>query len=398
LDERRIDGRRTPYLHELRQLFPVTALRTLPCTELVPTLISGTLPHQHCVWQVSLRPDFRGGAPPGLLGRLPDSLVSSTQLLRHFLDRNYDLAVIPWRRRRRFALHRFKYTRRSASADGLQEFAGFRTVFGLLGDQSRYEFTKDFAALPELVRRLPTGKGALEFLEMYALDLAQHWYLDDATAMDEALARTDRFVRELHARCRERAVRFMLLVDHGQELVVGTVPLVLALARSGVPESEFSYFAELACVRLWFHSDRARRVLTGLLASLPHVTLCSWRDMHAYDVRFDDEAFGEMYAFADPGHVFFPHDFYQPLGNLVLGLMDRQQRARAVRPVHRGNHGYLPEHPSERGWLLTDDTTLRPRVEEASIADVAPTLLGLVGVAPPDYMQGRCLYSGHGLD
>ena len=118
--------------------------------------------------------------------------------------------------------------------------------------------------------------------------------------------------------------------------------------------------------------------------------------MHAYDVRFEDDAFGELYVFADPGYVFFPHDFYQPLGNLVLGVMDRQQRARARRPVHRGNHGYLPVHPSERGWMLMDDATVQPRMTEASIVDVAPTLLELVGVTPPDYMQGRCLYGGHG--
>jgi hypothetical protein len=376
----------------------VVGLRTLPCTELVPTLISGTLPHQHKVWQVSLRPEFRGGAPPGFLGRIPDSLVSTAQLARHFLDRTYDLAVIPWRRRRRFVLHRFKYTRRSASSDELQEFGGFRTIFGLLGDQARYEFTKDFSALPELVQRLPSVERKLEFLEMYALDLVQHWHLDDDARMSDALARTDRFVREVHDRCRKAGARFMLLVDHGQEAVIGTIPLVQALKRSGIPESEYTYFAELASARLWFHSDRARRVLPALLRGLPQVTLLDWREMHACDVRFEDDAFGELYVFADPGYIFFPHDFYQPLGNLVLGLMDRQQRARAARPVHRGNHGYLPQHPSEHGWTLVDDASLRPGLSEASIMDVAPTLLGLVGLVPPVYMQGRCVYGGNAPD
>jgi hypothetical protein len=391
-----VDGRRTPYLNDLRQQFPVTGLRTLPCTELVPTLISGTLPHQHRVWQVSLRPEFRDGAAPGLFGLAPDGAVSVVQLVRHFFDRTYDLAVIPWRRRRRFHLHRFKYTRRSASADELQEFAGFRTVFGLLGEQARYEFTKDFDSLPGIARRLPSGQRALEFLEMYALDLVQHWHLDDDGVMDDALRWTDDFVRALHARCIEHGTRFMLLVDHGQELVVGTIPLVQALQGSGVPESEFTYFAELASARLWFHSDRARRVLPSLLRELPHVTLRNWREMHACDVRFEDDTFGELYVFADAGYVFFPHDFYQPLGNLVLGIMDRQQRARAGQPVHRGNHGYLPENPSERGWMLIDDASLQPRATEASIVDVAPTLLDLVGATPPDHMRGRCLYGGNG--
>jgi len=59
-------------------------------------------------------------------------------------------------------------------------------------------------SLPALAKRLPTGERLLEFLEMYALDLMQHWHLDNAEVMQDALSRTDWFVRELHARCRER--------------------------------------------------------------------------------------------------------------------------------------------------------------------------------------------------
>ena len=387
-----MDERRTPYLNSLRQRFPVTGIRTLPCTELVPTLISGVLPHQHRVWQVSLRPEFREGAAAGLGSLVPDVLVSTAQLARHVVDPTYDLAVIPWRRRRRFELHRFKYTRRSASADSLREFAGYKTIFGLLGEQAHYEFTKDFDALPALAERLPTGERSLEFVEMYALDLVQHWHLGDDAVMDDALARTDRFVRRLHAQCCARGVRFVLLVDHGQERVVGTIPLVQALRRARVPESEFSYFVELASARLWFHSDRARQVLLQVLRELAHVTLLSWREMRYYGVRFDDDAFGELYVFAKAGHIFFPHDFYQPLGNLVLGLTDRQQRARVGRPVHRGNHGYLPENPSERGWILVDDAALEPKQTAVRLVDIAPTLLSLVGVTPPEYMQGRRLF------
>jgi hypothetical protein len=392
LDARRVNETSTPYLHELRQRFTVFDIRTLPSTELVPTLVSGTLPHQHRVWQVSLRPEFRSGAPAAPLSRITDAITTAAQLVRHFFDRSYDLAVIPRRRRRRFELHRFKYTRRSASDDAMQEFAGFPTIFGLLGDKARYEFTKDFDALPEIAARLPTDGTALEFLEMYALDLVQHWHLDDEAVMQDALSHTDRFVRELHARCQERGVRFVLLVDHGQEPVVGTVSLVQTLRRSGIPESEFSYFVELASARLWFHSERAQRVLTQALSELPHVTLLSWKEMHEYDVCFEDDAFGQLYVFADAGRVFFPHDFYQPLGNLVLGLMDRHQRARAREPVHRGNHGYLPQFPSECGWMLLDDAAIEPETQEIRLVDIAPTLLSMVGATPPDTMQGRRLF------
>ena len=393
LDARRIDDNRTPYLSRLRSEYEVVRIRTLPSTELVPTLVCGTLPHQHRVWQVSLKPEFRGGASPSLGDRLPDNLVTTLQCTQHFFDPTYDLAVIPWRRRRRFDLHRFKYTRRASSSGLMDEFAGYRSIFGLLGDQSKYIFTKDFDSLPALLRQLPSGDRLLEFVEMYALDLVQHWHLDNASVMDDAFGRTDQFVRDMHARCQNRGVRFMLLVDHGQEPVVGTIPLVQALKATGIPETEFSYFVELASARLWFHTDRARTAVTEALGGLPHTTLLTWREMHDYQVCFEDNSFGELYAFADAGHIFFPHDFYQPIGNAVLGLMDRHQRQRFRNPVHRGNHGYLPHFPSERGWLIADDVSMRSGRTEAQLIDIAPSLLSLVGVPAPNYMKGVALFS-----
>lgn len=393
LDARRIDDARTPFLSRLRREREVVPIRTLPSTELVPTLVSGTLPHQHQIWQVSLKSEFHGEVNPRLGDHLPDSWVTTLQCAHHFFDQTYDLPAIPWRRRRRFDLHRFKYTRRESSSDSMREFAGYHTIFGLLDNRSEYIFTKDFDSLPALERRLPSGRRLIEFVEMYALDLVQHWHLDNASIMDDALARTDRFVRELNARCQDRDTRFLLLVDHGQELVVGTIPLVQTLKNAGIPAAEFSYFVELASTRLWFHTDRARRVLTEALAGLPRTTLLTWREMHDYQICFEDESFGELYVFADAGQIFFPHDFYQPIGNAVLGLIDRHQRQRFSSPVHRGNHGYLPHFPSEQGWLIADDTSLNCHRHEAQLIDIAPSLLSLVGVSPPDYMKGISLFS-----
>jgi hypothetical protein len=210
--------------------------------------------------------------------------------------------------------------------------------------------------------------------------------------MAEALSRTDDFVRDLRVMCRQRGYRFMLLVDHGQEKVVGTIPLVQALQRSGIPDNEYSYFAELAAVRLWCHSERARNVLPALLKGLVHTTVLSWREVGQYGICFDDDSFGEYYAFADAGRIFFPHDFYQPIGNLVLGLMDRHQRRRAFNPVHRGNHGYLPDYPSEKGWMIVDGAVPGSGHADAELIDVAPTMLALVGMAQPEHMKGIARY------
>lgn len=391
LDARRIDAHNAPYIDSLRCTYPVVGIRTLPNTELIPTLVTGTLPHQHKVWQVSLKPEYKHGVPRDLPEWLPDILVTTLQGARHFVDRTYDLAMIPWRRRRRFDLHRFKYTRRASTDDAMDDFSGYRSIFGLLGDQAQYIFTKDFATLPELAQRYPSGRKKLEFLEMYALDLTQHWHLDNDAAMHDAVKQSDDFVRAVHARCRQMNVQFVLLIDHGQERVVGTVPLIQAVQRAGIPETEYSYFVELASARFWFHTERARRAITAAIESLPHSTLLTWREMHQHQVCFDDDAFGELYVFADAGWIFFPHDFYQPLGNAVLGLMDRHQRQRFRNPIHRGNHGYLPHHASEQGWLLTDSVKPVTRTQ-AHLVDIAPSLLDLVDVAPPDYMKGASLF------
>jgi hypothetical protein len=395
LDARSVDRRNTPYLASLREQHPVVEIGTLPCTELVPTILSGTWPHQHQVWQVSLRPDFRCAGSARITDHLPDALVTTAQCVHHFFDRTYDLAAIPARRLRRFSQHRFKYTRRASADDGLAEFAGYPTIFGLLGERSRYSFTKDFNALPALAHTLADTPRQLEFLEMYALDLMQHWHLDDPVRMAEALSRTDGFVRDLHADCQRRGKCFVLLVDHGQEPVVGTIPLVNALRRSGIPDTEFSYFAELSAVRLWCHTARARQALPDLVSALPHTTLLTWREMHQYGVCFDDDSFGEYYAFADAGWIFFPHDFYQPIGNTVLGLLDWHQRRRVLNPVHRGNHGYLPHYPSERGWMIAD-TAVPVDGRDARLIDIAPSLLSLLGMDPPGHMTGTALFSADG--
>jgi hypothetical protein len=386
LDERLIDERSAPYLCELRSRHQVASLRTYPSTELVPTIISGVLPHEHRVWQVRLKPEYRAVVGKDLADWLPDTLVSTLQCARYFFDHSYDLAVIPWRRRRRFELHRFKYTRRAATDEPMQAFAGYKSIFGLLKDQSRYLFTKDFSALPSLVDRLATGDRLIEFLEMYALDLVQHWHLDNPEVMRDSIARTDAFVRAVHARCTQNGVRFMLLVDHGQERVTGTIPLMQFLAGTRIPQTEYSFIVELASARFWFHTDRARRQLLEALATLPGTVLQTRQQMHAHGIRFEEDDFGEIYVFAEAGRIFFPHDFYQPIANTFLGLIDRHQRQRLLRPVHRGNHGYLPDNACERGWLLMDDPEcIRPSVD---LIDIAPSLLSLVGVEPPDYMKG----------
>lgn len=385
LDRRRLDPGTSPYVCRLLEERPSSRIRTLPDTELLPTMLTGTWPHEHGVWQVRLRDEVPPGPP--LVDRLPDLLTTTAQGVYHLLTGRMDLATLPPARRRAFDLRRFKYERRDVS--WVEPSARRPSLFSLPGaGRSRYDFTVDFDALETLPDELVDPHVRLGFFELYAFDLAAHWNLDRPALMADLRRRVDDAVRALHAACERAGVQFILLCDHGQEPVTGTLDLRSALRELGLPEGEVTHYLQVPSARFWFRTDRAREAVRERLEDLPGLTLYGWRDLASLGLRFEDPAFGELYAFAPAGTVFFPHDFYQPVANLFLGLRDEKQRPRVRNPVHRGCHGYLPHHPSEEGYLVhagAEPRALRPEME---LVDVAPTLLELLGAPVPEHVSG----------
>jgi hypothetical protein len=388
LDTRHISDAVTPAIAELISQYSCVEITTIPNTELVPTLLSGVYPHEHQVWQVSVDARRKSTTRQRMVDALPDLVTTTAQCIRQKLDPDFDLAGIPPRRRREFTQHRFKYTRRAASPEIMAEFNGYKTIFGLLGKDARYRFTYSFDTLDSLAQDIPSHALKFEFLEMYALDLYQHWHLDNDAGMREALHRTDKFVASLRDGCARNGKTLVMLSDHGQEPVTDTIPLVRTLQDSGVPRADYSYYCELACTRLWFHAECARKTIVSKLQKLKNCSLLHFSEMHQHQICFDDARFGEYYVMADAGSIFFPHDFYQPLANIYLGLFGPSQRSRIFNPIHRGNHGYLPHYPSEKGFLVVVDDGIKPNRETMSLIDFAPTMLSYLGAAIPSHMTG----------
>lgn len=73
-------------------------------------------------------------------------------------------------------------------------------------------------------------------------------------------------------------------------------------------------------------------------------------------------------------------------------FLEPQSRPRLSSPHHRGDHGYLPEHPSEHGFVILVDDGYDAPNSEASLIDIAPTVLSLPGDRPPASMKGRRLF------
>ncbi len=392
LDRRLVSVELTPFVHRLLADYPSVRIRTLPTTELVPTMITGVWPHEHQIWQVSLNDEVPKTWATRLLKLMPDWVTTTYGCCRHLFYSDYDLAAIPWRRRRHFNQHRFKYTRRQRGDLTLDQGSQAGTLFNWLGDQARYIFAMHFADIPKLQASLPTGYYALEFLEFYAFDLLSHWNLDRPTAMRKHLHIVDNFVRTLHHRCQQKGVTMIFLVDHGQELVQRSINLKRKLKQTGVLRNEYHYFIEVGVARLWFKTEPARRELMRVLENTPHLYVYTWEQMHQFNVCFKDNRFGDVYLITDHGYRFFPHDFYQPLANFYLGLTSREQRPRIFNPRHRANHGHLPDHPAEEGYIVLADPHYRVETDWMSLIDFAPTVLDLLGRDKPDVMRGRPVF------
>jgi hypothetical protein len=392
LDARRLDPATTPFLSGLRADCPTTMMRTLPSSELLTTLLTGVYPSEHGVWQVRLKPEGRLRRPQRLLDRLPDAVSTTIQGFRQIFEPTFDLALVPARRRRDFEMHRFKYFRRERDHSVVERIGDYDSLFGVLGERSRFHFVKSFGGLRKMESRVPSGGCALEFLEMYALDLFQHWHMDRAKDMDRAYARVDRFIAGLDERCRRKGITLLVVSDHGQERVLGTIPLKRELARSGVPETDYTYFLEVVQARFWFRTPEARQRLTAILRLVPHTRAFQHHEMGPFHVPHADDSYGELHVVADPGWIFFPHDFYHPLANFFMGLTEDTQRTRLLGSRHRANHGYLPEHPSELGFAILADRRFRAARPEIELIDVAPTVLALLGEARPESMRGSIAF------
>jgi hypothetical protein len=391
LDARRITAQRTPFVEKLRTTCPTVALETFPGGDLLPTILTGVYPHEHRLWQVSLRPEARIGKRR-LADLLPGFVSATGHALRAILDPAYDFPALPSRRRRQFNSHRMPPTARERKARGIERMGEFPTVFGIMAGDSRYLFAPRLAALERMGKNLPGAQVALEFLDVEGLDLLQRWRMNQTAALERGFGAVDEFLRHLHERCRERGVTLMLLVDHGQEPVFGSIPLGRLLKASRVPETDYSHYIDLTMARFWCHAEGARARLTETLRNVPHTRLLALKDLRPMHIAFEDDSYGEMFLAAEPGWTFFPHDRYHPLVNAWKAVSGDVQGPRMFNPRRRGAHGYLPEHPSEAGFVILADPGRRALRARAELIDVTPTFLATLGEPPPSYMRGKPIF------
>jgi hypothetical protein len=393
MDVRRLTPDTTPFLAQLLEVCPHTNFVNLPSNELFPTLVTGVSPDEHGVWGVQYEANPPATVIARLADALPDFLTTSTQCIRHFMDNTYDLAAIPPRRRRHLKFTRTKYRRRQKRPEALYNIGGIPTVMDVVGrDRSEYSFSCSGDPVADGLPKLCENGALLEIMELYSLDRHQQWNLDSPSETSRFYGVIDDFVRQLHEKCLQKNKILMIVSDHGHEPILDSIDLCAKLREMDLTDSDLSYFIEVSSVRLWFHTDVARKRVTEWLADLPAGKLVRYDAMSAHNVNLADERYGEYFFFLDPGYIFFPHDFHHPMARLFFGLTDPMQRSRLIDPRHRGNHGHLAHFEAEKSLMLLADTGFESEAANADILHVAPSILSVIGAELPPTMSRPGLF------
>lgn len=389
LDKRRINETNTPYLYNSINKYPSTIINTIPETDLDPTILTGVYPHDHRMWQIKLKETQDSSLLDKLIDKLPDLGTTTVQCLLHFITGHYDLAAIPRWRRRRFEIRKTRY--QTKNVDNFSKIGGIDTIFKLIGkSHSKYTYAWKYKEILTALESLLNKIYKFELFQIHSLDTFQHWNLDNLQKINKAYQSYDNLIYQLHNKCIKNGVTLLLLSEHGQQRVKSTINIMKIINNLKIPKDEFTYYIEAPKARLFFHTQRAKDKILESLSQIENGTILSYEDLHKFNVKFKCASYGEYYFFAKPGFILFPNDFYHPIGNLVLGLMESEQRGRLSSPVYRGYHAYLPYYESEKGFMLLFDNRYTHNKDEVEIIDIAPTILNLLGLTIPEYMKGSC--------
>ena len=394
-DRRRITPELAPFCHGLFERYPAQVMDGQPTTEVWPALVCGANPGVEglLLWHAKLRdqPDDPWWAKP--LNYLPDWLVTTLQLFPYFFKgHDFDMPAIPHWRRRFLEFSRLKYYVRSLNPEKYNVVGGAKTMFEPLGEDAIHEVANKYEMLDAAVEKYPTDH-RLQFLELHCFDLTSHWYLDDPAEMKEKSRLIDDAVKGLAENCQKRGVTLALLIEHGQERTPkeSHTDLRKVVAATGVSRKDYCYYQGVASARFWFRTDQAREKITAAVREVPHTDVLTYQELNEQLEMTLTPEWGELYVVRKAGHLWHPHDYYHPLGNIFVGLTQKAMRKRMFDPFHRGYHGYMPspDAPSENAWALVADDRFAPTADKARLMDFAPSMLSLIGEPTPDFMQGK---------
>jgi predicted AlkP superfamily pyrophosphatase or phosphodiesterase len=221
------------------------------------------------------------------------------------------------------------------------------------------------------------------------IDHAGHRYGPDSRQVAQALRRQDqalaRLLRGLESRDLLGTTTLLLVSDHGITSVERVVDLQGALQRQNV-HARVLGGGGFGMVSVAAEENSAERV----------VEIARRLGLEAYrrsaappPLRFTHPRFGDVIVLAPVGTAIARREGFSGFASRVADglLANLGARPRTL----RGAHGYSPDVPSMGGLFAAAGRGVRPgtRLGTLRSLDVAPTVLALLDLPVPEWMEGR---------
>lgn len=220
------------------------------------------------------------------------------------------------------------------------------------------------------------GRPALIMTWLRACDKAGHDHGPGSTQYRDAAARTGRnlwqLIEEIRTAGLEKEIALLITSDHGMKEVAREIDIVPSVRKKGF----YPYIAISGPMAL-IYTENGRQgsaVLKSLKKMKNGVTVFPYKDVPPEYFLGDSPGVGDIMAISPEGTIFAPFK-------------------RGPHDINKGYHGWPPSDPDMCGVFFASGPGVPViTVEEASILDVAPTALKLLGIEIPQHMEGKPLF------
>jgi predicted AlkP superfamily pyrophosphatase or phosphodiesterase len=220
------------------------------------------------------------------------------------------------------------------------------------------------------------NKPALIMAWMHGCDGAGHAHGPNSAEYKEVAVKTGQLIEELSAEIRkaglEKNVVLLLTSDHGMSGVKGEIDIVPSIKKKGF----LPYIAISGPAAMVYTANAGQHssILKKLRGMKKDLTIFSSEELPAELSLGNSSRVGDIIAVAPPGFIFAPFK-------------------RGAHSIPKGYHGWPPPNPDMYGIFFAEGPGVPIKtVDEASIVDIAPTALKILGIDPPANIEGKPLF------
>ena len=198
-------------------------------------------------------------------------------------------------------------------------------------------------------------KGDIEFAFLYtaAMDGLLHKVTKNGEEIPEKLEfykkKIDEIIKSIEKKYDE--FEFYVMSDHGMTSLLGEMDLKREIESLGYKfGKDYVAVYDSTMARFWFLNDKAREGITKVLENTPNGHNLSEAEFIKYEIKFEDNMYGELIYLLDPGYQIVPSD---------MGINSLP-----------GMHGYAPEDKDSMASFLSMQPVKNPPTWVGNYFDV----------------------------